>query len=168
MKLLVAALDAELVASEDDLPGFDRLVTGPGKLQATYALTRALDARTYDEILVVGTAGAIDPRLHEAIYDIEAAIQHDVTDIDGIVGQHVSLPARVELGREGVTIATGDHFVDDAEAVGVIAAILIAWFLVNVLFSVLAFIFKLLAVAVVAVIVFFVLRMIFARSDSES
>lgn len=52
--------------------------------------------------------------------------------------------------------------------VGVIAAILIAWFLVNVLFSVLAFIFKLLAVAVVAVIVFFVLRLIFARSDSES
>jgi threonine/homoserine/homoserine lactone efflux protein len=52
--------------------------------------------------------------------------------------------------------------------VGVIAAILIAWFLVNVLFSVLAFIFKLLAVAVVAVIVFFVLRMLFARSDSES
>ncbi|BDV31707.1 nucleoside phosphorylase [Microbacterium terricola] len=120
MKLLVAALDAELVAFEADLPGFDRLVTGPGKLQATYALTRALDARTYDEILVVGTAGAIDPRLHEAIYDIDAAIQHDVTDIDGIVGQHVSLPPRVELGREGVTIATGDHFVDDAEAVGVI------------------------------------------------
>ena len=52
--------------------------------------------------------------------------------------------------------------------VGVIAAILIAWFLVNILFSVLAFIFKLLAVAVVAVIVFFVLRMIFARSGSES
>ena len=51
--------------------------------------------------------------------------------------------------------------------VGVIAAILIAWFLVNVLFSVLAFIFKLIAVAVVAVIVFFVLRMIFSRSGSE-
>jgi hypothetical protein len=52
--------------------------------------------------------------------------------------------------------------------VGVIAAILIAWFLVNVLFSVLAFIVKLIAVAVVAVIVFFVLRMIFSRSGSES
>jgi hypothetical protein len=37
-----------------------------------------------------------------------------------------------------------------------------------VLFSVLAFIFKLIAVAVVAVIVFFVLRMIFSRSGSES
>jgi hypothetical protein len=53
--------------------------------------------------------------------------------------------------------------------VGVIAAILIAWFLVNVLFSVVAFIVKLLVVAVVAVIVFFVLRMLFARGDdSES
>ena len=52
--------------------------------------------------------------------------------------------------------------------VGVIAAILIAWFLVNILFSVLGFIFKLLVVAVVAVIVFVVLRMIFSRSGSDS
>ena len=120
MKLLVAALEAELVAFPPELTGFDRLVTGPGKLQATYALTRALDARRYDEILVVGTAGAIDARLDGDVYEIDAAIQHDVTDIDGIVGQHVSLPPRVELGRDGVTIATGDHFVDDAEAVAVI------------------------------------------------
>ena len=120
MRLLVAALEAELVAFPSDLPGFDRLVTGPGKLQATYALTRALDAASYDEIVVVGTAGAIDTRLDGTVYEIDAAIQHDVTDIDGIVGQHVSLPVRVELGREGVTIATGDHFVDDAEAVLVI------------------------------------------------
>ena len=120
MKLLVAALDAELVAFPPELPGFDRLVTGPGKLQATYALTRALDARRYDEILVVGTAGAIDAQLDGDVSEIDAAIQHDVTDIDGIGGQHVSLPRRVELGRDGVTIATGDHFVDDAEAVAVI------------------------------------------------
>ena len=122
MRLLVAALDAELVAFPDPLPGFDRLVTGPGKLQATFALTRALDAKEYDEILVVGTAGAIDTLLEPAVYDIDAAIQHDVTDIDGVVGQHVSLPARVvvpagAVRREAVTIATGDHFVDDAEAV---------------------------------------------------
>lgn len=120
MKLLVAALDAELVAFPSDIAGFDQLVTGPGKLQATYALTRALDAGSYDEILVVGTAGAIDPRLTDDVFEIAAAIQHDVTDIDGIVGQHVSLPPRVELRTEGVTIATGDHFVDDAEAVQVI------------------------------------------------
>ena len=121
MRLLVAALDAELVAFPDDLPGFDRLVTGPGKLQAAHALTRALDAKAYDEILVVGTAGAIDTLLDPAVYDVDAAIQHDVTDIDGVVGQHVSLPSRVVVpgdARPGaVTIATGDHFVDDAEAV---------------------------------------------------
>lgn len=122
MKLLVAALDAELVAFPEELPGFERLVTGPGKLQATYALTRALDANTYDEILVVGTGGAIDPRLDAAVHEVVAAIQHDVTDIDGVVGQHVSLPPRVEIAAdaEGVVIATGDHFVDDSEAVGVI------------------------------------------------
>lgn len=48
---------------------------------------------------------------------------------------------------------------------GVVAAIVIAWFLVNVLFSVIAFIFKLLIVAIVAVIVFFVLRRMFGSSD---
>ena len=120
MKLLVAALEAELVAFPPELPGFDRLITGPGKLQATYALTRALDAGDYDEIVVVGTAGAIDARLDGSVYEIDAAIQHDVTDIDGKVGQHVSLPPRVEIAGQGVTIATGDHFVDDAEAVAVI------------------------------------------------
>ena len=120
VKLLVAALDAELVAFPADLPGFDRLVTGPGKLQATYALTRALDAAEYDQIVVVGTAGAIDARLDADVYEIGAAIQHDVTDIDGIVGQHVSLPPRMTVTDGGVTIATGDHFVDDSEAVEVI------------------------------------------------
>jgi adenosylhomocysteine nucleosidase len=120
VKLLVAALEAELAAFPSELTGFDRLVTGPGKLQAAYALTRALDAGSYDEILVVGTAGAIDARLDGDLYEIDAAIQHDVTDIDGIVGQHVSLPRRVDLAADGVTIATGDHFVDDAEAVAVI------------------------------------------------
>lgn len=47
---------------------------------------------------------------------------------------------------------------------GVIVAIVIAWFLVNVLFSLLAFVFKLLIVAIVAVIVFFVLRALFRSS----
>lgn len=41
---------------------------------------------------------------------------------------------------------------------GVIAAVLIAWFVVDVVFSVLWFIVKLAVVAVVAVVVFFVLR----------
>ncbi|GAT72048.1 nucleoside phosphorylase [Microbacterium hydrocarbonoxydans] len=120
MKLLVAALESELSAFPATLPGFDRLVTGPGKLQATYALTRALDANAYEEIVVVGTAGGIDPALEHRVHEVGTAFQHDVTDLDGISGQHVSLPARVATGRDGVLIATGDHFVDDAEVTAVI------------------------------------------------
>ena len=48
---------------------------------------------------------------------------------------------------------------------GVILAVVSAWWIVSALFSVLAFIFKLMSVAVVAVVVFLVLRGIFSRSD---
>ena len=65
---------------------------------------------------MVGTAGSVDASV-TGVHEVAAAIQHDVTDIDGIAGQHVSLPARVETGGGTVTIATGDHFVDDADAV---------------------------------------------------
>ncbi|MDQ2661597.1 MAG: hypothetical protein M3Y52_06980 [Actinomycetota bacterium] len=51
--------------------------------------------------------------------------------------------------------------------IGVIVAVIIAWFLVDVLFSLLWFIGKLLIVAVVAVIVFFVLRALVGRSDDR-
>lgn len=117
MRLLVAAHAAELGAFEPDIPGFTRLLTGVGKLNATYALTRALDAARYDEIVVVGTAGAIDPDLAPGIYDIDATVQHDVMDLEGVRGRHIAMPERVEVGGAGVTIATGDHFVDDADAV---------------------------------------------------
>lgn len=50
-------------------------------------------------------------------------------------------------------------------ALGVVAAVVIGWLLVNILFSMLAFLFKLFLVAIVAVIVFFVLRSVFARHD---
>ena len=48
---------------------------------------------------------------------------------------------------------------------GVILAVVIAWWIVSALFSVLWFIAKLAIVAVVAVVVFLVLRGIFSRSD---
>lgn len=123
MRLLVAAHASELVAFEPELPGFDRLLTGVGKIPAAYALTRALASGDYEEIVVVGTAGAIDPDLEAGIHEIDAALQHDVKDLDGVIGQHISLPARVELAPEGVTIATGDHFIDDADAVAAIRAL---------------------------------------------
>jgi adenosylhomocysteine nucleosidase len=120
VKLLVAAHASEFVAFEAEIPGFDRLLTGVGKIPAAYALTRALCEGEYDEIVVVGTAGAIDPALEGGIYDIAAAVQHDVKGLDGTFGEHVWLPSRVDIASEGVVIATGDHFVDDAEAVALI------------------------------------------------
>lgn len=50
--------------------------------------------------------------------------------------------------------------------VGVILAVVIAWWIVSAVFSVLWFIVKLAIVAVVAVVVFFVLRSLFSsRAD---
>lgn len=49
--------------------------------------------------------------------------------------------------------------------VGVILAIVIAWWLVSAVFSVLWFIAKLAIVAVVAVVVFFVIRSLFSRAE---
>lgn len=122
VKLLVAALASELVAFPEHIDGFDRLVTGPGKLKSTHALTRALDAGDYDEILVVGTAGCIDPELPAGVHDVDIAFQHDVVDENGVPGQHVSMPQRMILGEGTTTIATGDSFIDDADRVGEIRA----------------------------------------------
>jgi hypothetical protein len=52
--------------------------------------------------------------------------------------------------------------------IGVIVAVIVAWFLVDVLFSLLWFIAKLAIVAVVAIIVFFVLRNLVRRSDDHA
>lgn len=113
MRLLVAALASELQAFPAELPGWNRLVTGPGKLSAAVALTETLLAGGVDEILVLGTAGSVDPGLGRGVFEIGATFQHDVTDLDGVPGQHVALPARLELDRDGLTIATGDSFVGD-------------------------------------------------------
>ena len=51
---------------------------------------------------------------------------------------------------------------------GVIAAIVIAWFLVDILFSLLWFIGKIVIVGIVAVVVFLVLRRVFAGRDDEA
>lgn len=49
--------------------------------------------------------------------------------------------------------------------VGVVLAVIIAWFLVSALFSLLWFIAKLGVVAVVAVVVFLVLRGVFSKQE---
>ena len=51
--------------------------------------------------------------------------------------------------------------------IGVIAAVIIAWFLVDLLFSLVWFVVKLAIVAGVAVVVFFVLRALVKPSDDR-
>lgn len=50
---------------------------------------------------------------------------------------------------------------------GVVASIAIAWFLVEVVFQLAVFLIKLVIVGIVALIVFFVLRGVFARRDAD-
>ena len=123
MKLLVAALESELVAFPEQVTGYDRLVTGPGKIMAASALTRALCTTAYEEILVVGTAGAIDPDIAPGIHVIDRVFQYDVIDDKGVAGHHVSMPQNLRLGDGDVVIATGDSFVDDADTVRAIHAL---------------------------------------------
>ncbi|OCG76229.1 hypothetical protein [Microbacterium sediminis] len=49
--------------------------------------------------------------------------------------------------------------------IGVIVAVVIAWFVIELLFHVMFFVAKLAAVAVVAVIVYFVLHLLFSRGE---
>ena len=48
---------------------------------------------------------------------------------------------------------------------GVIVAVIVAWFIVDVAFSLMWLVFKLVIVAVVALAVFGLLRMLFSRSE---
>lgn len=112
MKLLVAAMDEELVAFPSEIAGTERLVTGIGKIKATFALTRALAKHDYDEIIVVGTAGKLDPDLRTGVHNVGSAIQHDVWDAQGNA-DYVQLPPIITFG-EGPTIATGDSFISSA------------------------------------------------------
>lgn len=120
MKLLLAALPIELTAFPAEIDGFERVTTRAGKLWASFGLTQALERGTYDEIVVVGTAGSIDPDIRGGVHEISEAFQHDVSDEDQVRGKHVMMPERVSTGHEGVVIGTGDHFVDDAAEVAIV------------------------------------------------
>jgi len=132
MTLLVFAHEDEAAAFA--AAGVPHLVTGVGKINATFALTNALLAARaagspVDRVVVLGTAGAVsDEARLDTVYRITSVVQHDF-----------SLPSpRLELaGGEGAAgtsegsgaadaaavIATGDVFVqDDAQRVVLAAA----------------------------------------------
>lgn len=122
MNLLVAALPAELQAFPASLPGWRRVVTGVGKLQAALGLAEALAAGDVESVTVVGTAGALDPRLPAGVHVVGSFIQHDAADIAEIESQAEALPPVIRLG-DGPMIATGDSFIDSTERSAVIRAL---------------------------------------------
>lgn len=119
--LLVFAHEDEAVAFAE--AGVPHLITGVGKINASFELTQAILAaraagRDVERVVVLGTAGAVsDEARLDAVYQISAAVQHDF-----------SLPSpRLELGGSRIAdpavIATGDVFVqDDVQRVAIEAA----------------------------------------------
>lgn len=128
MRLIVAALDSELQAFPATIPGWNRVVTGPGKLLAAVRLTQAIDAAAagddpVSEILVAGTAGTLSDATRGTILEVGSAIQHDTSNLEGVVGAHVALPTRITIGSQATTVATGDVFVDDQDEVARVHAL---------------------------------------------
>jgi len=109
--LIVTALREEL-----DHPGV--LYTGLGKINATYALTKALQHSKPDLVVNYGTAGGLKPNL-TGLLEVAQVLQVDMlaeplaprgtTPFD-------TTPAILESGYPGVVCGSGDHFVTEADA----------------------------------------------------
>ncbi len=117
VRLLVAALEEELVAFPATIPGVATVVTGPGKVLAATGLAAAIKEHRPDSVLVVGTAGWIGPsrpRLGRVLFP-SATVQTDATNIDDIVGRSVSAPRSLPIdgGSMALVVGTADAFVAD-------------------------------------------------------
>lgn len=107
--------------------GVRHLVTGVGKINATFALTReilAIGAEKIDRVVVLGTAGAItDEARLDTVYQVNAVVQHDYS-----LPSPRLVPAGETVAPNVATIATGDVFVqNDAqrESIASLGAILV-------------------------------------------
>lgn len=108
LPLLVVALHGEAAGLDDRIPV---LVTGAGKVRAAVSVAAALATARPSVVINLGTAGALRDGLR-GVFEIGTVIQHDFNDqgVFEFVGEHFGAP--IELGG-GLTLATGDRFVDD-------------------------------------------------------
>ncbi len=110
--LFVSALAEEVAA----LPSTaEVLELGVGKVSAATRLAGHLRERPDVDLVVnVGTAGGLRGQAMGTVVEVGRVVQHDL-DVDGIshlVGR--TMPGGpLDLGRAGVTLATGDRFVTD-------------------------------------------------------
>lgn len=104
------------------------LVTGIGKINSSTVLSKRLGEGNVSEVIVLGTAGMIDDRLHvETVYRVAAAVQHDfefptatavISDTGAVelIDPHDWADRAHEVTSQGgdtAMIATGDVFVND-------------------------------------------------------
>lgn len=113
--LLVVALDEEAVAlGQFDLPV---LLTEPGKVNASVAVSRALSVGTPSAVINLGTAGALRAGI-EGIIEIASVVQHDYDSLALFELTGRESGSLIELAIESTTtkvrLATGDSFVADA------------------------------------------------------
>ena len=108
LPLLVFALEEEAAHVPPGLAPV--LITGMGKICATFALTRTLSSALPARVINLGTAGALKPGL-AGTHVVRCVVQHDFDSetLLGLTGQTVGLP--IELDTEGLVLASGDVFV---------------------------------------------------------
>lgn len=105
--LIVIAHPDEAQAFPKTLP-HDLLVTGFGKLEASVSLAKRLSFAIYDEIIVLGTAGRVNPKIPvDEMLEVVETFQHDAPF-------HTEpLVNIVEPKAVPVVAATGDSFIED-------------------------------------------------------
>lgn len=102
--------------------GVDVVLTGPGKVSAAVAVSRALSERRPPEVLNVGTAGALRPGLG-GLFRIGRVAEHDfdVAAIERITGDTFRGELELDPGSDTVLV-TGDVFVQDERLRDALAA----------------------------------------------
>lgn len=100
--------EAEAFAAQ----GVPHLITGVGKVNAAFALTRALledGPHPGRRVVVLGTAGALsDEAWLDTVYQVEAVVQHDFS-----LPSPTLRPGGAQLDVPTAIIATGDVFVQN-------------------------------------------------------
>lgn len=119
LPLLVVALEEEADALDDELP---ILVTGPGKVHATAAVTATLASSLPSVVINLGTAGGLHDGLH-GVHEIHTVIQHDfdAAVFRALVNRDYGMPITLDADADAdgdaarMVLATGDYFVADSD-----------------------------------------------------
>ncbi len=109
--LLVVALEDELPSSL--VSGWNVLYTGVGKVNAAIAATEAVLATKPKHLINFGTAGALTEGV-SGMHRIRHLVQRDM-DVRPLGFELGHTPfdttGHIDLGGDGLTLGTGDHFV---------------------------------------------------------